>query len=129
MIPEDCRRALITLVYNEARTAVGVNDFVLLNTKHFMGHVTGWDCVYRKRQEAGLERRMNVTDTHHYITTEHYTPLDVASRDRDLFYKHIEHSEIINENIYQYPPAVRDVTYRNIRETITNKPMCILISA
>jgi hypothetical protein len=113
LIPKDCWRALKILVDVEVRREVGINphnDFVFANTKNSLGHVTGWDCVERMSQGAGLERRMNATGMRHYISTE-YALLDVAPRDRELFYKHMGHSEKINENIYQCPPAVREITH------------------
>uniref|UniRef100_K1PSU4 Uncharacterized protein n=1 Tax=Magallana gigas TaxID=29159 RepID=K1PSU4_MAGGI len=113
IIPTDCLKALNVLVDVEVRRAVGINpnnNFVFPNTKNSMGHVVGWDCVNRMCQEAGLEKRMNATSMRHYVATE-YALLDVAARDRDLFYKHMGHSETINENIYQCPPAVREITH------------------
>lgn len=113
IIPTDCLKALNVLVDVEVRRAVGINpnnNFVFPNTKNSMGHVVGWDCVNRMCQEAGLEKRMNATSMRHYVATE-YALLDVAAHDRDLFYKHMGHSETINENIYQCPPAVREITH------------------
>ena len=113
LIPKDCWKALNVLVDTEVRRVAGVhthNDFVFPNTKNSMGHVIGWDCVDRMSQEAGLERRLNATGMRHFIATE-YALLDVAPRDRELFYKHMGHSEAINENIYQCPPAVREITH------------------
>lgn len=52
---------------------------------------------------------MNATSMRHYVATE-YALLDVSARDRE-FYKHMGHSESINENIYQYPPAVREIIH------------------
>nr|XP_022289687.1 uncharacterized protein LOC111101473 isoform X1 [Crassostrea virginica] len=113
LIPKDCWKALNVLVDTEVRRVAGVhthNDFVFPNTKNSMGHVIGWDCVDRMSQEAGLEGRLNATGMRHFIATE-YALLDVAPRDRELFYKHMGHSEAINENIYQCPPAVREITH------------------
>lgn len=113
IIPTDCLKALNVLVDVEVRRAVGINpnnNFVFPNTKNSMGHVVGWDCVNRMCQEAGLEKRMNATSMRHYVATE-YALLDVAARDRELFYKHMGHSETINENIYQCPPAVREIIH------------------
>lgn len=46
----------------------------------------------------------------HCIATE-YVPLDVAPRDMYIFFKHMGHSESINENIYQCLPALREITH------------------
>lgn len=113
IIPTDCLKALSILTDDDVRRSVGINpsnEFVFPNTKNSMGHVIGWDCVNRMCQEAGLERKMNATSMRHYIATE-YALLDVAARDRELFYKHMGHSETINENIYQCPPAVREIIH------------------
>eukprot|EP00105_Crassostrea_gigas_P043022 XP_019927170.1 PREDICTED: uncharacterized protein LOC105338725 [Crassostrea gigas] len=113
IIPTDCLKALSILTDDDVRRSVGINpsnEFVFPNTKNSLGHVIGWDCVNRMCQEAGLERKMNATSMRHYIATE-YALLDVAARDRELFYKHMGHSETINENIYQCPPAVREIIH------------------
>ena len=36
--------------------------------------------------------------------------LDITKKDRELYYKHMEHSEKINATIYQAPLAVKEVT-------------------
>ncbi|XP_061166803.1 uncharacterized protein LOC133175710 [Saccostrea echinata] len=113
IIPKDCWKALNIITDDEVRKTAGVNqrnEFVFPNTKTSMSHVIGWDCVHRMCQEAGLQRSLNATGMRHFIATE-YAALDVAPRDREIFYKHMGHSEKINENIYQCPPALREITH------------------
>ena len=36
--------------------------------------------------------------------------LDFPLRDRELFYEHMGHSQAINQNIYQAPPVLLEIT-------------------
>lgn len=45
----------------------------------------------------------------HFVAT-HYASLEVPQQERDFFIqKHMGHSKFINENVYQCPPAVREI--------------------
>lgn len=55
----------------------------------------------------------------HYIATE-YALLDVSQSDRELFYKHMGHSESMNEHIYHCPPAVREIINGRVLENTDN---------
>lgn len=112
ILPEDCQKGLALISDPEVRRCAGVkptNNFVFPNTMNSNNHVGGWDCVSKMCKEAGLEHNINATGMRHYIATE-YALLDVPSSERDLFYKHMGHSEKINENVYQCPPAMREIT-------------------
>jgi hypothetical protein len=97
----------------DVRKSAGVNtnkNFVFPNTKTFMSHVVGWDCVNRMCREARLHHNVNATGMRHFAATE-YVALDVAPNDRALSFKHMGHSEKINENVYQCPPAIQEITH------------------
>ncbi|XP_062606599.1 uncharacterized protein LOC134268369 isoform X2 [Saccostrea cucullata] len=113
IIPKDCWKALDIITDDEVRRTAGVNqrnEFVFPNTKTSMSHVIGWDCIHRMCREAGLQRNFNATGMRHFLATE-YAALNVDPSDREIFYKHMGHSEKINENIYQCPPALREITH------------------
>ena len=38
-----------------------------------------------------------------------YVMLDLPGEELELFYKHMGHSKIINETVYQAPPALMEV--------------------
>lgn len=111
LLPQDCFKALKIISDSDVRKSAGVhpsNDFAFPNTKLSLSHVTGWDCVDRLCREAKLDKNINATGMRHYIATE-YALLDVSQSDRELFYKHMGHSESMNEHIYQCPPAVKNI--------------------
>lgn len=112
IIPNDCWHALSLLSRTDARQDAGVNpqnEFLFPNTQNSMNHVIGFDCIARICEEAGLEKHLNATSMRHYVATE-YALEDASKADRELFYKHMGHSEAINENVYQCPPALREIT-------------------
>ena len=49
------------------------------------------------------------TANRHRISTM-FMALDVPQSERDLFYKHMGHSERMNMDTYQIPPAIQEVT-------------------
>lgn len=125
LLPQDCFKALKIISDSDVRKSAGVhpsNDFAFPNTKLSLSHVTGWDCVDRLCREAKLDKNINATGMRHYIATE-YALLDVSQSDRELFYKHMGHSESMNEHIYQCPPAVREIINvgRVLENTDNNK--------
>ncbi|XP_078329658.1 uncharacterized protein LOC144624151 [Crassostrea virginica] len=112
-IPIDCWNALRIVSDIEVRAAAGVhpkNPFAFPNTKHSLGHVIGWDSMAKVCQQAGLEENINANDMRHFVATK-FSQLDASPAVRDIFFKHMGHSETINENVYQCPPAVREIVH------------------
>ena len=79
------------------------------NNVRSLDHVSGWQCVRGVFNKAGIPRYITATDMRHEVSTR-YAAEDVSPEDRDFFIsKHLGHSKFINENVYQCPPAIREM--------------------
>lgn len=112
IIPEDCWKGLQMLADVENRKLAGIhpqNEFVFANTEDSVDHVSGWQCVCDVCEKADVPRNITATDMRHFVAT-HYASLEVPQQERDFFIqKHMGHSKFINENVYQCPPALREI--------------------
>jgi len=98
----------------ELHDAVGIpvdNPYVFPYTQSSVCHVSGWHAVKRVCTDANVvhPRRMTATKMRHRISTL-YAAMDIPSQDRELFYKHMGHSLQVNQNVYQVPLAVAEIT-------------------
>nr|XP_022306026.1 uncharacterized protein LOC111112653 isoform X5 [Crassostrea virginica] len=112
IIPKDCWKGLDMLADHENRQFAHIhpsNTFIFANTGSSLDHVNGWQCVRNICEQAKVSRSITATDMRHYVAT-HYASLDVPQEERDFFIKkHLGHSKFINENVYQCPPAVKEM--------------------
>lgn len=112
LIPKDCWQAIKVLTDPDIRGAAEIHErnlYCFPNVKHSLNHSTGWICVNNLCKKAGLTRHINATDMRHYVATA-YALLDASTADREMFYKHLGHSQSMNENVYQCPPAIKTIT-------------------
>ena len=112
LIPSDCRDGMEKLCDPETRRASGVdnNKFLFASTGQSANHVEGWHCIAELCNEAGVADATLLTATkqRHRISTK-YAALDLSTADRELFYAHMGHREIVNKNTYQHPLAVKSI--------------------
>ena len=82
------------------------------STKMSMDHVSGWHAVNRISKAAGVTcpDLLNATRMRHLISTL-YAAADVAESQRHLFYKHMGHSEAVNNSIYQAPLSHQEISH------------------
>ena len=96
------------------RNAAGVNpanQFVFASTRHSLDHQSGWHALFSIADSLNLKEpdKIKATTNRHRIST-FVAALDMPDQDRQLFYKHFGHSSEINENVYQNPVGIREVT-------------------
>jgi hypothetical protein len=112
LIPQDLVKAMQTLTDTAVRSSSGVhngNKYVFPSTQNSESHISGWHAVNKVCIDAKVENpRLMTTKMRHRISTL-YAALDVSESDRQVFYKHMGHSENININVYQVPLAVAEV--------------------
>ena len=111
-IPEDCIKAIKKLV--EERENVGIvrdNPYLFALTQGSHGHAQGWQSVHDIAVNANLERPDLITATkfRHRASTL-FAAQDLPPEKREAFYKHMGHTASTNENIYQCPLAVKQLT-------------------
>ena len=114
LIPEDTIAAVRKLADPETRKDVNVpedNTYLFASTQGSVEHTSGWHAVHNVCDKLPLEKpkNMKATSNRHRVSTL-FASLDLPKKDRKLFFKHMGHSEAINEDTYQVPPALLEIT-------------------
>ena len=113
LFPEDTLSALQVLADPAVRSACGIredNKYLFPATQLSESHVDGWTAINNISKAVGVVhiKTMTATCMRHRISTL-YAYEDASPEERRLFYKHMGHSEAINENVYQAPLAHAEV--------------------
>jgi len=87
------------------------NQFLFASTKQSEEHASGWHCIYNVMTKVNLEKPENfkATNNRHRVATL-FSALNLDTVERNLFFKHMGHSETVNVTSYQAPPAIMEVT-------------------
>lgn len=114
LIPPDTAEVLDLLFSQECQQHCGIvkdNNHVFSNTKNSEDHTSMWDSLHKTKTKVTISRtrknKVNIkqASSQHNACFNGYT-----KKDRELFYKHMEHSEKIKARIYQAALAVKEVT-------------------
>uniref|UniRef100_A0A7M5X9K8 SET domain-containing protein n=2 Tax=Clytia hemisphaerica TaxID=252671 RepID=A0A7M5X9K8_9CNID len=113
LIPKDLDKALDKLKNPEIRKDVGVlpsNCYVFPATQGSDAHVGGWQSIKTicKKLELQNEKTITATKQRHRMSTI-FASLDLPEMERERFFDHMGHSEEINRNVYQAPPAMAEI--------------------
>lgn len=113
IVPVDCIDGINILVDESIREASGVlkeNKF-LFPSLSSLKHCSGWDCTNYACTKSGVGHAssINATNNRGRLSTA-YAAMDVPKHERELFYKHMGHSEQVNAGTYQRPLAVQAVS-------------------
>ena len=114
LVPVDAVKALDVLCDPAVRSSVGIlegNEYLFPGAKLSADHCSGWHSIKHICQLSGVKDDSTITATklRHYSSTR-YAALDIPEADRPYFFKHMGHSQMVNETIYQAPPAEAEVT-------------------
>lgn len=116
IFPPDTIEAIRVLCDPLVRAQVDVsenNRYVFPSIQKSEHHVSGWHAVHKmcKLVEPRLInlKTLTATSNRHRVSTL-FAMLDVSPKDREWFYKHMGHSEEINQCRYQAPPAIMELT-------------------
>ena len=114
LIPGDTTEALQKLSNQEARNQAGVcemNEYLFASIHQSEDHVSGWHAMHRVCNTLPLNdpKNMKSPSNRHRISTL-FAALDLTKADREHFYRHMGHSEAINQQVYQAPMALMEVT-------------------
>lgn len=112
LIPNDTIEGINKLV--SEREAAGVspdNKYLFAHTEGSTTHVPGWPCIKQvcEKEQLTDPSKINTTRFRHRAST-YYALLDTTKEQRDVFYQHMEHEKGINENVYQCPLAIKEVS-------------------
>ena len=114
IIPIDSAKAMSKLCDPGVRFGSGVhvaNRYVFPSTQNSERHVSGWHTVENIVKDLDLSNKslLTATQNRHRVSTI-YASLELPEKERDIFYRHMGHSKEINENIYQVPLALQEIT-------------------
>ena len=114
IIPEDMILAMKKLS-NESFSKVGGvlsnNKFIFASSKGSENHVSGWHVVNQICSKLILKSPKDIiaTKNRHRISIL-FASLDVEDKGKELFYSHMGHSEKMNQDFYQAPLALLELT-------------------
>lgn len=86
------------------------NPYLFASLKSIDGHAVGWQAVNSTCIKAGVSNPAMLTETRmrHRASTI-YALQDVSDQERKAFYKHMGHSQSINESVYQCPSSQMEI--------------------
>ena len=130
LIPNDTLKHIEKLV--ESRADVDIlesNPFLFANTGSSMDHVIGWQAIkfVIKMMGADLEKpELLIADKFRHRMSTLFAIMDLPPSQREIFYRHMGHSEDINKHVYQCPLSVGEIVtvggfLKNIDEPSTSK--------
>jgi integrase len=111
LFPDDTITGLRMIADPEIRKDGGVNKynkFLFPSTNLSDKHVNGSDSIRAVCTKAGVNT-ITATKFRHRVSTK-YAQIETNKQHRDAFFRHMGHSDSINRNVYQCPPAVIEVT-------------------
>ena len=114
LVPTDCFKGMKVLCDRSVRISVGIleaNQYAFPSTGKSDRHVSGWHTVYALVKTLDLKNRSLLTaaQNRHRVSTI-FATMDLPEHEKSLFYHHMGHSKEINENVYQVPMALQEVT-------------------
>ena len=84
------------------------NKFLFPSTRGSLDHVQGNDCIQKVATKAGAFKNITGMKMRHRAATM-FANLEMPKKDKEFFNSHMGHSSEVNKNIYQCPPAVREL--------------------
>ncbi len=113
LFPQDCIQGLRKVADSNVRQSCGIveENHYLFPTLNGLEHVSGWHAVKKVCEKLHLQdtKRITATNNRHRVSTE-FALMDVPLSDRNYIYKHLGHSEEVNQNVYQAPLAIKAIT-------------------
>ena len=114
LLPPDSVDAMRKLASKDFRVTGGVsltNNFLFASSHGSEEHVSGWHALNSicKRLSLHSSEHLIATNNRHRISTL-FASLDLPRQHRELFYTHMGHSEKMNQDVYQAPLAIQEIT-------------------
>ncbi|GFR80622.1 histone-lysine N-methyltransferase SETD8-A [Elysia marginata] len=115
LIPLDSWDAMNRLIKIRKSACISPeNVFVFANTSGSKDHVIGWQAMKYVTMMMGQELDrpdLLIADKFRHRMSTLFALLDVPQSQRETFYKHMGHSQAINEAVYQSPLALNEVVH------------------
>ena len=88
-------------------------SFLFPNTGGSVDHVSGYHClktVVDATQETLQKPRLLIADKFRHRVSTIFALQELPTEKREMFYKHMGHTEAINRNVYQCTTAITEIT-------------------
>ena len=104
-------KKLATSAFRSLAGVLPSNKFLFASSHSSESHVSGWHAINGICKDLSLHSYEDLiaTNNRHRNSTL-FVALDVPTKDRELFYSHMGHSERMNKDIYQAPLAIHAIT-------------------
>jgi len=105
IFPPETIKAMKFLIDKSVRKEAGVNEknvYVFASTKNSTSHVIGWHCIDEILKRISIQGAVNATKNRHRVSSL-LAKLELSEFEKKIIYQHFEHSQNINENVYQAP--------------------------
>ena len=114
LFPLDVLEGLDILCSSTVRESIDIhknNEYIFASTHSSLNHVTGVYCFDKVCLSAGVKRKdlLTATKNRHRISTL-FAMMDLEPDDRQYIFKHMGHSSFINENVYQSPLVLKELS-------------------
>ena len=114
IFPKDTYESIDILFCQENRRHVNIlegNNYLFPTLQGGKYHVQGWHAVDKICNEAKLERKDLLTATRNRPRISSlFASIDIGPKDRVYLFSHMGHSKAINENIYQSPAVIKELS-------------------
>ncbi|XP_065680452.1 uncharacterized protein LOC124806761 [Hydra vulgaris] len=122
IILADTLRALSIISNINIRNKVNIpknNPYLFACTRNSNSHTSGWNAIDSIVKTLPLKKteNFNATKNRHRLSSI-FATLDLSTQDRDLWFKHIGHSEETNKSTYQIPLGMLDIV--KVRKRLMN---------
>nr|XP_047130096.1 uncharacterized protein LOC124810008 isoform X2 [Hydra vulgaris] len=115
LIPLDSFAVLRKLADLKIRKEAGIlenNPYLFPSTKNSTNHVSGWHALHaicmKIKNNLIKPNKLTATSNRRRVSTL-FAMLNLPPQERELFYQHMGHSQAINQNVYQAPPALLEI--------------------
>jgi len=114
LFPKDTINPLLKLISERPACDVSEsNPFLFPNTGSSQDHANGWNCIQAVAKLMGNELKkpnLLIADKFRHRASTLFALLEMPQHKRELFYRHMGHSETINKEVYQCPLALLEIT-------------------
>ena len=122
LLPNDTLQPMKNLFQERQNFVSDENVCLFPNISNSKDHVIGWNCITAVSKAMGSllkNPHLLIADKFRHRISTLYALEDVSEAERQVLYRHMGHSEEMNQNLYQCPLAIGKFL-RNVNEQINS---------
>lgn len=113
LIPKDTLEPITKLLIEREQCGINPdNRYIFPNIHNSLDHASGYHCLRAVvRQVPNLKSpHLLIADKFRHMVSTIFASMELPEEQRNVFIRHMGHSEAVNRNVYQCPMAVKEVT-------------------